>query len=425
MTPFRMAALHLHRQRGQTLIIIVSLTLALWCASLLVNLATQSGQRYEKLPHGVDAIVGAKSGGVEILLGALEGPAPAPEDLTSHLNSLRAMDQQALLPANLFETLKRGADIHFEDGVVVSSQSFTKVTTPLMYFGFAGPFSVLATDETIKEFLTTSSDEKFPTLQLETEESGLTTQAWVGWQAAERLGLKNQETFKVKLADQSLITFKVGKIIPRQNNNWDQKILVPLEAAQKWRSSAGWLHPVWKDKVLNFILIKWQLQPKPESIQGLQSLINDRTVSQLIFVDSEIEKLKSWTGTAQGVGASIVILILALAGVAIAGIWLIRADHLRVSVATLRAIGYSQSFLRNWLFSEALILGAISGLWALALNFVSIQFILRELPNPWFQFDSNPQFFILIEGMALSLLASALPFWRVTRVSIHDELKSG
>ena len=71
MTPFQMALVHFKRQKLESTLMILTLAIALACSCLLIRVYQLSQNRYQGMPKDIDAVLGPKSGGIEILLGSL------------------------------------------------------------------------------------------------------------------------------------------------------------------------------------------------------------------------------------------------------------------------------------------------------------------------------------------------------------------
>jgi putative ABC transport system permease protein len=393
-----MALLHFKRQRLQTFFIVFSLAVALACSGLLLQVYSLSQSRYKNLPADIQAILGPKSGGIEILLGAL--------NLEEKFHGA--------IPENIFQTLRAGADIRFEDGSVVSSKNFTESVIPITFLGNYKIHPVIATDESFFSGTLPATNE-----------------VWVGAMVAKKnhLEIENEIQIEAKgtLSKKSVLkTLKISKILPTQENSWDSALFVNQQNTESWLLETQSNHPVWRNKTLNYVLFKM----KSAGFQALQSLVNDRTVSQLIWVDQEKQKLDELTSSAKDLGVIIILVIFALAGFSIFGMMSIRAQALRVSVATLEAIGYLPSYVYSWIFYEALIVGAISSTIAVVLEFISFEFIKTSLGSTWLipAAQSNILMWaglIILEGLIFSLFGALISCSQMLDLKIHSELKSG
>src|SRR4051812_11418281 len=98
MTPLRLARLSLTRHLFATAITVAAIGLSVACGGILLRLYLLSESRFEALGRAGDAIVGAKAGGIEILLGSANGEGAYPD----------------YLPYKLFETLRAQQNVQFE-----------------------------------------------------------------------------------------------------------------------------------------------------------------------------------------------------------------------------------------------------------------------------------------------------------------------
>src|SRR6478609_3378488 len=131
MSSFRLAWLSLVRRRVATLITIVAIAISVACAGILLRLYHLSASRFDSIGHGWEAVVGAKAGGIEILLNSLNGEGPYPD----------------FLPYVLFESLRAAQTVHFEDGAAADPK-YLRTISPFVYFAKLKEFRVAGTDET-------------------------------------------------------------------------------------------------------------------------------------------------------------------------------------------------------------------------------------------------------------------------------------
>jgi putative ABC transport system permease protein len=400
MSALKMALLHFCRQRLQSTILVLSLAVALAGTSLLLRLHDLSENRFASLAPQVQAVVGPKSGGIDILLGALN---------LENKNT-------GVLPLHLFETLRAGADVHFEDNTVVSSKQFTKNVTPLLYIAQAHSYPVIATDGSFLNILT-SPPPAFP--------QG--AELLMGWRVAQALHSQSGDSLQVKINHSEISkSEKIFAVLPEQHSAWDYGIFVPLDTGWQWLRESGAEHPVWKDKVLSYFL----LQMDSKGFLPLQSLINDRSVAQIIWVDSERQHLQDLSGSAGQLGAILVIVILCLAAFSVFGMMSLRSENLRVSIATLEAIGYSRKFILSWMGFEALLIGLASAAVAVAIELISFSTIKSMLNSTWLipldqTDDARWVWTLLIGAILFSIIGNMIAVFSLYRLSIHQELKSG
>ena len=398
MTAFQMAWLHFRRQKLQTLLIVLSLSVALTFSGLLLRVFALSQSRYQSLPTEINAVLGPKSGGIEILLGSL--------NLESKFHGV--------VPENLFRSLRAGAAIHFEDGSVGQSKDSTQTVIPITFIGSYAGHSIIATDESF-----------FSELPPKTGE------IWVGSQVAYENSLKQGDhiailikgTLSKKEIQKDL---RIGKILNEKNNSWDGALFVGNGNTEDWLLQTESIHPVWKNKILNYVLFKMP----GESFSSLQSLVNNRTVSQLIWVETEKQKLADLTNSAKDLGLIFVLAIFALAAFSIFGMMSLRYQTLRVSVATLEAIGFLPGYIYSWIFFESFLVGASASLIAAVFQSIGFSFVKSSLGSTWLipLAQSNSwqwSVLILIEGLVFCILGAGLSSWQMRGLHIHSELKAG
>ncbi|MBC7464428.1 MAG: hypothetical protein H7256_00420 [Bdellovibrio sp.] len=402
MTSFQMAWLHFKRQKLQSALIVISLAMALACSGLLLRVYALSQSRYQSLPSDIDGVLGPKSGGIEILLGALN------METKFH----------GVIPENLFRTLRAGAELHFEDGSTVSSQNVTRAVIPITFLGQYAGHSVIATDES---FFSDSDSKSAPK----------TDEIWIGYQVAQENGLDVGQpvtidakgTISKKTVQKTL---RIAKILSEKHNAWDGALFVSQLNTESWLTETEAIHPVWKTKILNYVLFKMN----PQGFVPLQSLINDRTVSQLIWVDTEKQKLSDLTNSAKDFGFIIILVIFALAGFSIFGMMSIRAQTLRVSVATLEAMGYLPRYIYSWILFEALMVGVSASVIAVLTEMIGFIFVRSSLGSTWLVSLSQSNslewsLLIIAEGFIFSILGAGLSSWQMVGLQIHSELKAG
>ena len=393
-----MAIIHFKRQKLESTLMILTLAIALACSCLLIRVYQLSQNRYQGMPTDINAVLGPKSGGIEILLGSL--------NMESKFHGT--------VPENLFRTLRAGADVHFEDGTTVSSNNLIEQVIPITFIGTYMSHPVIATDESFFAGLRPNASE-----------------IWLGAEVAKinHLQIGDQVTFALRgtLAKKSVSkTLPVGRILISKNNSWDNALYIGNENTENWLNETESLHPVWKNKILNYVLFKMT----KSGFEPLKSLINDRTVSQLIWVDDEKQKLAELTGSAEEFGVIIVIVIFALAGFSIFGMMSIRFQTLRISIATLEAIGYPRRYIYGWVIYEALLVSLTASLIAIGLQAVGFLFVKTTLGSTWFIPAAQSATgawpaLILLEGILFSLIGTLISFRQIQKTEIHTELKTG
>jgi putative ABC transport system permease protein len=409
VTPFRLATLSLLRRPLSTLIAIVSIAISVACSGILLKLYLLSGSRFDSMGRGGQAIVGAKAGGIEILLGSLNGEGEYP----------------GFFPDKLFLSLRHQAPVTFEDGVI-SKPNFVRSVIPILYFGKFHEFRAIGTDESF--FHRPDAGDSLPFTQ--GGEAQTDSEIALGSEVAQSESLKVGDTLSVKdwVSEAPSFTateFKVSGILAPTSTVWDRSLFARISIAQKIvaKSPLG-ERSIWGPQVLNYFLAYLE----PGGFAQLSSLINKRTVAQAVVVETEKARLENLTGTGRKLGMVIVVFVLVLGGLSIAGLMLTRFEAMSLQIAVLRAIGYSNSEVGRWLLLEGLLLGLVACVIGAVLD-ASLFPLIREalgqaLPNemvkPLSLFSSSP---VWLASLFATVLAVLIPLGRVVRQDVHSSLR--
>lgn len=271
MTPFRLAILNLFRRPLSTWISILGIAVAVAASGILLKIYLLSQSRFQTLAKEGQSIVGAKAGGIEILLGSLnlEGPVPG------------------FLPYSLFLSLKSQQTVKFEDGAE-SKPSFLKAVIPFLYFARYGQFRVIGT----------SSD--FVHRPFAPDSPEIASGTWcsaggevvVGAQVAREKDLHLGSILRVQtVIGRSTQGFemKVSGILKATGKIWDYAVFSTVEAAQAALGHSDIsATSIWGTNVLHYYL----LYHEPQGLAPLKSLIDQRTVGQLVSIESKFTDLK-------------------------------------------------------------------------------------------------------------------------------------
>ena len=382
---FFLAWLHVQRKWGTSLVAVLAIALSLFCGSTLYKLNLLSHSRLHSLDRGFDAVVGAKSGGLEILLGSLNGEGTLPD----------------YVPYKLFLSLQAKTPVHFEDGAN-SDPQFIESITPLVYFGRTlapDGFKVLATD------LSFWNSSGHTWIFSEGSSPGNEGEVVLGSEFARKLGSRvgdkiTAEAWLPKGIEQKLnFPLNVVGILRPTGLFWDSVGFTNLQSAQKIFQSLPRLAKSWGPDVLHYFLIRL----RPNGWTALETLINERTVTQAIRVESETQKLETLLGSGEQISWGTQLFILFLAGLTVTATMTFRFQSLNSQVAILRALGSSQWEIRFWLLWESLIIGGFSVLLGATLETLIFPPILQSLEI------AMP----LLRSQPLSSWASA-PIWFMT-----------
>lgn len=411
MNSVRLSFLYLRRHLFTTIITIIALALAITSVTVLLKLEILSHSRFDTLAEQGDALVGAKSGGIDILLGALnfEGDIPA------------------YLPQNLYETLKAKQDISFEDNTKFKESFSISHITPLLIFGRYQTFKMIGTDES---FLSLKPINTAPSLSEGNFPTNL-DEVLIGSEVAKATSLKLGDSIYVHAQiygssyEGAAFPLKVVGLLKATGKNWDRGIFSNLATAQNALAKTPGYQSIWGAHVLSYFILN--IQPGGE--EALTTLINQRTVSQLVLVEKEKQHLQELTGSSRTLQLLIVGTLLLLSTLTVLAVFFTRMEARSMELAVLRAFGYSRPELTRLLLVEGLWMGLLSILIAAILEFILSPIILITAGAQLPQITANnwPWWMILVTG-GLALIAVALaslpPLWRLYRQDVHTTLRN-
>jgi putative ABC transport system permease protein len=412
MSAFQLAFLHLFRKKLTTIIAIASLSLSVAAGGILVKLYALSHSRFSSLALQGDAIIGAKAGGLDILLGALNLEGPYPE----------------YMPHNLFESLRKQKTVVFADNAQ-STPNYIQSIIPLLYFADYKNYRVIGTDDS---FLNRPRSEDSPIVIKGRWLAG-PNEVVLGSETANRERLLVDDNIIISsLAGAGIVknakhiqkSVKIVGIFAPTHTIYDAAIISSINDGRLMITDSGMGNPVWKGDVLSYCLVYLE----PGTLPQLTSLVNQRTVAQVVSVTEQYNRLKDLAGTGQTMGLVIISLILLLGGLGVISSMISRFEAMSLQVAVLKAIGYSRLFIGRWLLWEGLLLGtlasAVGGIFDL-LFFPLIRDMLGSaiprspLANiPFYQ--SATVWAAAITGIILGVL---IPFVRFNRSDAHTLLK--
>ncbi|MNK01121.1 FtsX-like permease family protein [compost metagenome] len=410
MSPLKIAFLHLVRRRVSSLIAILGIAIAVSSSGVLLRLYHLSSARFSSLPRAGDAIVGAKTSGLDILLGSLNLEGDYPD----------------FIPLNLFMTLKAEVQIQFEDGARAHS-SFIETIIPFVTFAQKGHFRIIGTEESFIK----SGRHGLPELA-SGQWPALPGEVLLGVQAADKLGLKEGDLFQAPAWTDKNHNhtpehrFKVVGLLKPTGKSWDRGIYSNLATAHHvFADSPVARTSIWKANVLHYFIVYL----KPGGASWIESLINQRTVGQVVFVDQEIAKLEKLTGTGRDLGLVMSIIVLILGAFTVTAMMITRFESMTAQLAVLRALGFSKFQLTGVMLGEALLLGLVACLLGATLDALAFPWIRELLGNnlpsaelvamPLWQ--SAPVWIAALLGTLCSIL---IPLWRLYRQDLHLSLRN-
>lgn len=415
MNAFRLAVLNLVRRPIPSLIALLAISISVAVSGVLFRINSISQERFASLAKGGDALVGAKSGGIEMLLSALNGEGEFP----------------GFLPYRLYETLKAETTVQFEDGAK-SKPSYIKSIIPFVYFAKTeGGFRIAGTDESF--FSRPRSEDS---LQLESGKWSETFgEVVAGAQAAKRLGLRVGDRIEAHIWISGLkpleqnVSLTVSGILHGSRTGhsaWDRMLFTTVQTAQQAIASTDLSRTsIWGPNVLNYFLVYLE----PNGFTELANLINKRTVGEAVLVETQRDRLHELTGTGENLGLLVSVLILALGGLSVTSMLITRFEAMTLQLAVLRAIGYSKSVIACWLLWEGFLLGLSACILGILMDWLAFPFVrdllAKALPPPDVVsstvFESYP---IWITAVTATTASVFVPLYRVYRQDVHFSLRT-
>jgi putative ABC transport system permease protein len=412
MSPFQLAYLDLIRKKVPTLITVIAIAASVACAGVLLKLYILSVARFSTLVRGPDAVIGAKAGGIEILLGSLNLEGSYPE----------------FIPGRLYQTLKQSQQIQFEAGSVFDP-SVIKNVVPIVFFAKYKNHRVVATDE---RFFSQGGAQDAPKL-LAGRRFEPYNEVVVGSSVAGEHGLHIGDSIAVHawVSDypqnsvHPVVSLRVVGILEAGRSAWNHACFASIaQADQVFQRAAGDSLSTWKNDVLHYLLVYLQ----PGGFRSVSELVNHRTVAEVVSVKEQRQNLEELTGTGVRLGLGITLLVVILAALSVAAVMITRFDAMKLQVAVLRALGFSRPELGVWLLWEGALLGVAScacGAVVEAVLFPVVRLLLsgalptEEIVASHF-YDSSPVWFASIIA---TMLALVVPLVQLSRQDVHSSLK--
>jgi putative ABC transport system permease protein len=409
-TPFTLARLSLSRRRVQSTVALLSIAFAIATSGVLLRLYRLSQARFSSIAHGGDALVGAKAGDLDTLLGALnlEGPYPG------------------FIPYVLARSLQQPGGIAFADGERTDTTA-VRAAIPLVYFADYSGFRVIGTD---RSFAHRPEPQDDPILA---------RGRWPQTVGETVLGAEVARSQHLEVGSRitlspwtgpppdrgTAVPVAVVGILSPTGSVWDRALFCDLsQAFAVLGASDLGNRSIWKGDVVNYFL----LYVDERGYSGVENLINRRSVAQLVPIAPTLRRLRELTGTGTRLSFALCGLILFLGSLCVAAMMLTRFDAMLVQLAVLRALGYRRGELSRWLLWEGALLAAgaslLGGLLD-ALIFPWVRSLLGEaLPPPGVAqvpiWNSAPIW--ALAGIA-TLLACTVPLWRLFHQDVHAALK--
>jgi putative ABC transport system permease protein len=412
MSPFQLAYLDLIRKKIPTLITVVAIAASVACAGVLLKLYILSVARFSTLVRGPDAVIGAKAGGIEILLGSLNLEGSYPE----------------FIPGRLYQTLKQSQHIEFEGGSVFDP-SVIKNVVPIVFFAKYENHRVVGTDE---RFFSQQGAQDAPRL-LAGRWFEPFNEVVVGSSVAGEHGIHIGDSIAVhawvsdnpQAVAPPVVSLRVVGILAAGRSAWNHACFSSIaEAIQVFHGVAGDSLSTWRNDVVHYLL----LYVRPGGFRAVSELVNHRTVAEVVSVNEQRQNLEELTGTGVRLGLSITLLVVILAALSVAAVMITRFDAMKIQVAVLRALGFSRPEIGEWLLWEGALLGVAScvcGAAVEAVLFPVVRLLLsgalpaEEIVASHF-YDSAP---VWGASILATMLALVVPLVQISRQDVHSSLK--
>lgn len=323
MSPLRLAYLHLVRNPVSTVIALVAIAAAVACGGMLLRLYELAGARFSTVVAGPDAVIGAKSSGIEILLGSLNAEGPLP----------------ATIPGALYRTLSGGRPVRMEDGTVYDLSAI-RLSVPLLTIGLARGARVIATDG---NFFRQTGSRSIPTLLAGTW-FARPGEAVIGRGFSERNRVGTGDSIDVESSPDSgrgaspgRVRLAVVGVFAAGESAWNGCAFTGLSESQS---------------KLHYVL----LYLTDGASASIADLVNTRSVAEFVSVREEESRLARISGVGVGFGFSLTILVIALAGLAVLAVMTTRFEAMTTELALFQAMGFTFREIGAWLLLEGLLL---------------------------------------------------------------------
>lgn len=405
MTPIRLATLSLTRHKFSTVISVCSIAIGIAICGILLRLHHLSESRFSILGKGGDAIVGAKAGGIDILLNSLNAEGEYPD----------------FLPFALYQSLKSGQSVQHSDGVRTTGSSISAIS-PVVYFGKYENYRVIGTDESFFKYTSGFKDGGW---------SNTGKNIVVGFAVAKAKKLQLGDVVKIHpwIGDEinEEEEFTISGILEETRSTWDRSIFSNIESAhQILRQNSMHVSgkSIWRENVLHYFLIDL----KPNTFLSLKDLVNKRTVGQVILVEREMERLKGLTGAGKKIGFLVMAFVIFLGGLSICAMLITRFEGMVLQLAVLSAIGYTKNEISKSLLWEGGLIGLLGvfvGAFIDLAFFPIIRSLLHEaLPSPEIISSSIwDSALIWVIALLATICSVFIPMARIYKQDAHSLLR--
>ena len=415
MTPFRLAWLNLSRRPFPTMIALLAIALSVASSGILRRLEILARDRFDRLANQGEAIVGAKSGGIEMILGALGLEGEYPD----------------FVPQKLYESLRAERSVNFADGANVHPV-YMRAIYPFLYFGRVEFTRAIGTDAEI--FARPDHEMRFAEGRAFSREGEIVIGHRVAnvnhWHLGDRILVTPWAGEADDALSPEMIEFTISGILSPTHSAWDAGMFASIPDAKRVLNSIDLRsRSIWGADVLHYFLVDFVPGAGANGFTSLAGLVNRRTVAQAISVGTEKSRLRHLTGTGKQIGNWLAGFVLGLGALAAAGMLMTRFEAMALQLAVLRAIGYTRGAITGWLVSEGLLLGTGATFIGAILDFALFPLVRHALGEtlpsealvPSSLFNSAPVWAVAVSATTLSV---TLPLWRAYRQDVGLTLRS-
>lgn len=407
MSAFRLALLSLLRRPLATFIGLVAICVAVASSGLLLRASLLNSSRFSTMVQGPNAVVGAKEGGIDILLGSLNAEGSYP----------------GYLPWTLYESLQAMHTVVHGDGQATTPHYIRQIA-PFLYFAKLDKYRVVGTGSELFAGPLQSSPRDF---QMGDWEPGALV---LGAAVAESLRLSVGAEVEIRswgpgdIEGEQTQSLPVSGILSSSGTAWDYLLFTDIETAQNFLAQTSAAKAsIWGAKVLNYFIMYIDRRGFSE----LKSLINERTVGQVILVNTEVERLRELTGTTVRFGWMVITMVILLGGLTITTLLMTRFEAMSVHIAVLRALGYSSGKIGAWLVLEGLLLALLACIFGAILDGALFPYI-RSMAGLTSDQGQNisiwKSFPVWLAAIGATVVAVLVPLLKILKQDVNQALRS-
>jgi hypothetical protein len=379
---------------------IACLTATALSSSALVSVVSGTASAFDRIDTEFDVIMGPKSSGLSVLLGALGAREPSTD----------------VLPYSLIRFMERKIE--------------PRHIVPLHACGLHRGSTVFGTDD---RYLNRPEGLASPTLVSGRwfEREG---EAVVGVRAAEEKNLKVGDRIRVSgLVSPSTAEnlhweteLEVVGIVDCGGEPMDDAIFTSMDSSREyysWTLQHGLTRPTKNDEAVTY----WWVSIEPDQMPLVKRWMHEMSVAQMVETREEIAFLRSLTGGGRLASWVLCGCVILLAVLGIAVLANARFESLGPELGLLRALGYPKSSVAAWIFFEIVIVTGTALCISIPTEALVVGWIdlphalsLTESPTPW------PTAWNLTVWLIVALAspaASAGPLYRLYRTNVQTSMQ--